>query len=80
MELLQNAFMAMFLGLLYFHTKLNQIQTYMPNEFLLLVREYHDGNYLVLAYQLAKIGPIFGLLSLLSFERNFTNSFFTIIQ
>ncbi|VDL73551.1 unnamed protein product [Nippostrongylus brasiliensis] len=38
------------------------IQTYMPTEFALLVREYHNGNYPVLAYYLAKITsymPIF---------------------
>ncbi|KJH52208.1 ABC-2 type transporter [Dictyocaulus viviparus] len=87
-KLVQKAFMALFLGSLYFQTKPNQdgvtnlkgilfffcseltyptiygIQTYMPNEFPLLVREYHDGNYPVLAYYLAKAFsymPIFSL-------------------
>lgn len=31
------------------------IQTYMPSEFSLLVREYHDGSYPVLAYYIAKV-------------------------
>ncbi|KIH45457.1 ABC-2 type transporter [Ancylostoma duodenale] len=40
------------------------IQTYMPGEFALLVREYHDGSYPVLAYYVAKVlsyMPIFSL-------------------
>lgn len=31
------------------------IQTYMPSEFPLLVREYHNGDYPVLAYYVAKV-------------------------
>ncbi|ETN68592.1 hypothetical protein NECAME_05556 [Necator americanus] len=33
------------------------IQTYMPGEFPLVVREYHDGCYPVLAYYIAKLRP-----------------------
>ncbi|EYB86133.1 hypothetical protein Y032_0285g1361 [Ancylostoma ceylanicum] len=79
-KFVQKAFMALFLGSLYFQTEPDQdgvsnlkgilfffcseltyptiygIQTYMPGEFALLVREYHDGSYPVLAYYIAK-GP-----------------------
>ncbi|PIO60779.1 ABC-2 type transporter, partial [Teladorsagia circumcincta] len=40
------------------------IQTYMPGEFPLLVREYHNGDYPVLAYYVAKVlsyMPIFSM-------------------
>ncbi|CAJ0605958.1 unnamed protein product [Cylicocyclus nassatus] len=87
-KFVQKAFMALFLGSLYFQTKPNQdgvsnlkgilfffcselsyptiygIQTYMPSEFPLVVREYHDGSYPVLAYYVAKVFsyiPIFSL-------------------